>query len=183
MAMTDVSKALHAHWVAYLIEGIVLVILGMAAILIPVLATLAVAIFLGWLFLISGVFGLLTTFWMRQAPGFWWSLLSAILGIVVGGLLIGWPVGGALSLTLVLIAFFVIEGVLLILFGLEHKQALSGRWGWMVVNGVIDLVLAGVVFAGLPGDVVWVLGLLVGIDLVFGGTALIGMALHAKNAA
>jgi uncharacterized membrane protein HdeD (DUF308 family) len=183
MSMTDVTKALHAHWVAYLIEGIVLVILGMAAILVPVLATLAVEIFLGWLFLISGIFGLITTFWMKHAPGFWWSLLSAVLAIVVGGLLIGWPVGGAISLTLVLIAFFAIEGVLSILFGFEHKNALSGRWFWMVLNGVIDLVLAGIIFYSLPFSAVWALGLLVGIDLVFGGVALIGMALHARDAA
>jgi uncharacterized membrane protein HdeD (DUF308 family) len=167
--------------VVYLVEGIVLVVLGMAAILVPVLATLAVAIFLGWLFLISGIFGLLTTFWMKHAPGFWWSLLSAMLGIVVGCVLIFWPVNGAISLTLVLIAFFAIEGVFSIMFGLEHKSALSGRWGWMVLNGAIDLVLAGIIFVGLPGSAVWALGLLVGIDLVFGGTALIGMALHAKH--
>ncbi|MGA3304869.1 MAG: HdeD family acid-resistance protein [Stellaceae bacterium] len=182
MSMIDASKVLRQHWVAYLIEGIVLVILGAAAILVPVLATLAVAIFLGWLFLISGIVGLATTFWMRQAPGFWWSLLSAVLGIVVGIILIGWPVGGAVSLTLVLIAFFVVEGVLSILFAFEHKRALSGRWFWLVLNGIIDLVLAAFIFAGLPGTAVWALGLLVGIDLVFGGVALIGMALHAKNA-
>jgi len=140
MSMTEASKTLHAHWVAYLIEGIVLVILGAAAILIPPLATLAVAIFLGWLFLISGVIGLITTFWMKQAPGFWWSLFSAVLGIAVGIILIGWPVSGAISLTLVLIAFFVIEGILSILFAVEHKRALSGRWGWLVLNGVIDLI-------------------------------------------
>lgn len=182
MSMTDVTNALHAHWVAYLIEGIVLVILGAAAIVIPQIATLAVAIFLGWLFLISGILGLITTFWMKQAPGFWWSLLSAILGIVVGGLLIGWPVGGAISLTLVLIVFFVIEGIFSILFGLEHQRALSGRWFWLVLNGIIDLGLAGIIFFGLPGSAAWALGLLVGIDLVFGGAALIGMALHARNA-
>ena len=182
MSMIDASKALRQHWVAFLIEGIVLVILGMAAILVPVLATLAVAIFLGWLFLISGIVGLAATFWMKHAPGFWWSLLSAVLGIVVGIILIGWPVGGAVSLTLVLIAFFAVEGVLSILFAFEHKRALSGRWFWLVLNGIIDLVLAGIIFAGLPGTAVWALGLLVGIDLVFGGVALIGMALHAKNA-
>ncbi len=183
MSMNDVAKALHAHWVAYLIEGIVLVALGAAAIVVPPLATLAVAIFLGWLFLISGILGLITTFWMKHAPGFWWSLLSALLGIVVGGLLIGWPVSGAISLTLVLIVFFVIEGIFSILFGLEHQRALSGRWFWLVLNGVIDLVLAGIIFFGLPGSAAWALGLLVGIDLVFGGVALIGMALHARDAA
>jgi uncharacterized membrane protein HdeD (DUF308 family) len=97
--MTEASKFLHTHGVAYLIEGIILVILGAAAILIPPVATLAVAIFLGWLLLISGIIGLITTFWMKQAPGFWWSLFSAVLGIAVGIILIGWPVSGAISLT------------------------------------------------------------------------------------
>lgn len=181
MVLTDPARILRAHWVAYLIEGIVLAILGAAAIFAPTLATVAVAIFLGWLFLISGVLGLVTTFWMRQAPGFWWSLLSAILGIVVGVVLIGWPVSGAISLTLVLTAFFILEGIFSILFALEHKRALSGRWGWMVLNGVIDLFLAAFIIGGLPGTAIWVLGLFVGIDLVFGGVALITMALHARN--
>jgi uncharacterized membrane protein HdeD (DUF308 family) len=181
MTLTNPPRLRRAHWVAFLIEGIVLMILGAAAIFVPTLATLAIAIFLGWLFLISGVLGIVTTFWLRRAPGFWWSLLSAILGIVVGILLIGWPVSGAISLTLVLTAFFVIEGVLSILFALEHRRALSGRWGWLVLNGVIDLFLAAVIIAGLPGTAVWVLGLFVGIDLVFGGLALITMALHARD--
>jgi len=181
MSMIELKTTLHGHWVAFLIEGIVLVILGAAAILVPPLATLAVAIFLGWLFLVSGVIGLISSFWMKSAPGFWWSLLSAVLGIVVGALLIGWPVSGAVSLTLVLIAFFVIEGVISILYAFEHKRALSGRWFWLALNGIIDLVLAGVILAGLPGTAVWALGLLVGIDLVFGGFALITMSLHARN--
>src|SRR5690242_3129166 len=69
--------SLRDHWVLFLVEGIVLVVLGLAAIMLPVVATLALAIFLGWLFLISGIVGLITTFMMRNAPGFWWSLLSA----------------------------------------------------------------------------------------------------------
>jgi uncharacterized membrane protein HdeD (DUF308 family) len=181
MSMIEAKAALHKHWVAFMIEGVVLVILGAGAILVPPLATLAVAIFLGWLFLVSGVIGLITSFWMKSAPGFWWSVLSAVLGIVVGALLIGWPVSGAVSLTLVLIAFFVIEGVISILYAFEHKRALSGRWFWLALNGIIDLVLAGVILAGLPGTAVWALGLLVGIDLVFGGFALITMSLHARN--
>jgi uncharacterized membrane protein HdeD (DUF308 family) len=183
MRSLDTGEMLRRHWIAYLIEGVILVVLGGAAIFSPVLATVAIAIFLGWLFLISGVLGLVTTFWMRQAPGFWWSLLSAILGVVVGVLLIGWPVSGAISLTLVLTAFFILEGIFSVLFALEHKRALSGRWGWLVLNGIIDLFLAGVIIAGLPTTAAWVLGLFVGIDLVFGGLALIGMALHARGSA
>jgi uncharacterized membrane protein HdeD (DUF308 family) len=177
-----VSKTLHLHWKMYLAEGIVLILLGAIAIVIPPLATLAVTIFLGWLFLISGMVGLATSFWMRHAPGFLWSLISALLGVVVGVLLIGSPLSGAFSLTLVLIAFFVIEGVVSIMFALDHKRELSGRWGWMLFSGIVDLALSVMIFAGLPSTATWAIGLLVGINMVFGGSALIAMAQHARNA-
>lgn len=178
---STVTASMQEHWVLFLVEGIILVILGLVAIIVPPLATLAVAIFIGWLFLISGIVGLVTTFWMRHAPGFWWSLLSAVLGIVAGIVLIGWPVSGAISLTLVLIVFFIIEGVASIMFALEHRRELSGRWGWMLASGIVDLVLAAIIFAGLPLSAAWALGLLVGINLVFGGSALVAMALHARS--
>ena len=178
-----VNQALHEHWVFYLVEGIVLLVLGAIAIVIPPLATLAATILFGWLFLISGVLGLVTSFMMRAAPGFWWSLISAALGVIVGGWLLAQPVSGAISLTLLLIAFFIIEGIVTIMFALDHKRELSGRWGWMLVSGVVDLVLAAVILSGLPGTAVWAIGLLVGINMVFGGMALIAMALHARNPA
>ena len=178
-----VANALHEHWKLYLVEGILLLILGAIAIVLPPIATLAVTIVLGWLFLVSGVIGLFTTFWMRHAPGFWWSLISAALGIVVGAWLLAAPVTGAVSLTIVVVAFFIIEGVASIMFALDHKRELSGRWGWMLVSGVVDLVLAALIFAGLPSTAAWAIGLLVGINMVFGGSALIAMALHARNMA
>jgi uncharacterized membrane protein HdeD (DUF308 family) len=176
------TQSIREHWVLFLIEGIILVVLGLLAIIIPPIATIAVTIFLGWLFLISGIVGLVTTFWARHAPGFWWSLLSAVLAIAAGIVLLGWPVPGAVSLTLLLIAFFIIEGVLSILYAFEHKKELSGRWGWMLISGIIDLILAAIIWAGLPGTAAWALGLLVGINMLFGGSAMIAMALHARNA-
>ncbi|SRR6266536_2757624 len=174
-------KSVRDHWVLFLIEGIVLLILGFLAILIPPIATLAVTIFLGWLFLISGVVGLLTTFGARHAPGFWWSLLSAALAIAAGVVLLAWPVSGAVSLTLVLIVFFLVEGIASIMYALEHRQQLSGRWGWMLASGIVDLILAAMIFTGLPGTAAWALGLLVGINMIFGGSALVAMALHARS--
>ena len=178
-----VQGALHRHWALFLIEGAVLLILGMFAVLVPPVATLAITILFGWLFLISGIVGLITTFWMRSAPGFWWSLISAALGIVVGLLLLARPLGGALSLTLLLIAFFIVEGAVSIMFALDHKRELSGQWGWMLVSGIIDLALAMMIFAGLPSTAAWALGLLVGINMIFGGAAMIAMALHARKPA
>jgi uncharacterized membrane protein HdeD (DUF308 family) len=167
--------------VMFLIEGIVLIVLGLIAIIVPPIATLAVEILFGWLFLVSGVMGLITTFWMRQAPGFWWALLSAVLGIGAGIVLLAWPLSGVLSLTLVLIVFFAIEGVATIMYALEHKRELSGRWGWMLASGIVDLIVAGVIFAGLPGTAAWAIGILVGINMIFGGSALIAMAMHART--
>jgi uncharacterized membrane protein HdeD (DUF308 family) len=180
---TALSNSLAAHWRLFFIEGIVLVILGLAAIMLPLIATVAIAIVVGWIFLLSGVVGLLATFRMSSAPGFWWSLLSGILGVVAGIVVLRWPLSGAFSLTLVLTLFLMLEGVVSIMFALEHRRELSGRWGMMLVSGVVDLILAGMIYAGLPGTAAWAIGLLVGINMVFGGSALIAMALHARNAA
>jgi uncharacterized membrane protein HdeD (DUF308 family) len=178
-----VASAIHAHWKLFLIEGIILIILGVAAIVVPVIATLAFELVIGWLFLISGIVGLITSFWMRNAPGFWWSLLSAVIGIAAGLVLLRWPINGTFSLTIVLIAFFAMEGIVTIMYAIDHRNQLSGRWGWMLASGIVDLILAGIIFAGLPGTAAWALGLLVGINMVFGGTAMIGMALAARPAA
>jgi len=178
-----VANAIHAHWRLFLFEGIMLVVLGAAAILLPVVATLAFTLVIGWLFLISGGVGLVTTFWMRNAPGFWWSLVSAVVGIAAGVILIRWPISGTVSLTLVLIAFFVVEGIVTIMYAVQHRAQLTSRWGWMAASGVVDLILAGIIFAGLPETATWALGLLVGINLLFGGTAMIGMALAARDPA
>jgi len=176
-----VTGALANGWRFLLIEGIILAALGAAAIIVPPVATLAVEIILGWLFFISGIVGLAMTFMMRHAPGFWWSLFSAVVAIAAGVMLIGWPVSGALSLTLVLIVFFIMEGVATIMYALDHKRELSGRWGWVLASGIVDLALAAIIFAGLPGTAVWAIGVLVGINLLFGGSALIGLALHARH--
>src|SRR5665213_504782 len=151
------ERSVHDHWVLFLVEGVVLIVLGATAIVIPPLATLAATIVLGWLLLVSGIMGLITTFWIRSAPGFWWSLISGLLAIVVGVMLLAAPVRGAVSLTLVLIAFFIVEGV-------------------------VDIMLAGLIVAGLPSTAAWAIGLLVGINMVFGGVALAIMALHAREA-
>jgi uncharacterized membrane protein HdeD (DUF308 family) len=179
----SVANAIHAHWGLFLFEGIMLVILGAAAIILPEVATLAFTLVIGWLFLISGGVGLVTTFWMRNAPGFWWALLSAVIGIAAGIVLIRWPISGTVSLTLVLIAFFTVEGIVTLMYAIEHRAQLTGRWAWMLASGLIDLVLAGMIFAQLPSSAEWALGLLVGINLLFGGVAMIGMALAAKNPA
>jgi uncharacterized membrane protein HdeD (DUF308 family) len=179
-ARAAVAASLKQHWRTYLIEGIVLLALGLLAIIVPPIATLAVEILIGWLLLASGIIGLISTFRMRHAPGFGWSLVSALIGIAAGVILLAWPVSGAVSLTLVLSIFLLMEGVATIMIALQHRRDFSGRWAMLLFSGIIDIILAAIIFAGLPGTALWVLGLLVGINLMVGGAALISMALHAR---
>jgi uncharacterized membrane protein HdeD (DUF308 family) len=176
-----VAQSIHEHWKLLLVEGILLLALGVLAIVVPPIASLAVAIFLGWLFLVSGLIGLVTTYMMRHAPGFWWSLISAVLAVTAGIVLIARPISGVLSLTFVLIVFFIIEGVASIMFALEHRRELPDRWSWMLVSGIVDLILAALILAGLPGSAAWAIGLLVGINMLMGGVALVAMALTARH--
>jgi uncharacterized membrane protein HdeD (DUF308 family) len=178
---SDMNAAVRAHWKAFLIEGILLTILGLAAIIVPPLASLAVTILLGWMFLISGAVGLALTFWARQMPGFWWSLISAVLAVGAGIILLAQPVEGTLTLTIVVGAYFLAEGVATIMYALEHRRELSERWSWLLVAGIMDLLIAAVIILGLPGSALWAVGLLVGINLLFGGASLIGMALAARK--
>ena len=178
---SKMSAAVREHWKAFLFEGILLSVLGLAAIIAPLIASLAFTIFLGWMFLISGIAGLAMTFWARQMPGFWWSLISAVLGIVAGIVLLARPVQGVLTLTIVIGAYFLAEGVTTIMYALEHRRELSERWNWLLFSGVLDILIAAMIIAGLPGSAEWAIGLLVGINLLFGGSSLIGMALAARK--
>ncbi|MBR0813032.1 HdeD family acid-resistance protein [Bradyrhizobium diazoefficiens] len=177
-AMSQTAKA---HWKAFLFEGILLVVLGVAALILPPLASLATAIFLGWMFLISGIGGLIVTYWARSTPGFWWSLISAALAVLTGLLLLARPIQAVLTLTIVLGAYFLAEGVATIMYALEHRRDASSRWSWLLISGLIDIAISFLVITGLPSSAEWAIGVLVGINLLFGGASLIGMALAARN--
>ncbi len=180
---TSVIASLGDHWKFFLVEGIVLAVLGVGAIVVPAVATFAVELVIGWVLLIAGIVGLISTLRMQRAPAFRWSLLSAVVGIVAGALLLVWPLSGAFSLTVILTVFLLLEGIASIMMALSHSRGFSGRWGMLLVSGIIDLVLAGIIIAGLPATSTWAIGLLVGINMLFGGAALISMALHARNGA
>ena len=178
---SEMGAAVRAHWKAFLIEGILLAVLGLLAMILTPLASLAVTIFLGWMFLISGIAGLALTFWARGMPGFWWSLLSAALAIIAGFILVAQPVQGTVTLTVVIGVYFLAEGVATIMYALEHRRELSGRWSWLAISGIVDIAIAVIIISGLPGTALWAIGLLVGINLLFGGLSMIGMALAARN--
>jgi uncharacterized membrane protein HdeD (DUF308 family) len=180
---SPVARAIHDHWRVFIAEGVVLILLGFAAIAVPLLAGVTVTVFLGWIFLFAGVLSLIATWRAHGAPGFGWALVSGIAAIVAGVLLLWNPLAGLVSLTSLLTAYFIVDGIFMIVLAIAHRSELSGRWEWILINGIIDLILAAVIIAGLPGTLAWALGLIVGIDLVYGGTALVALALAARKSA
>jgi uncharacterized membrane protein HdeD (DUF308 family) len=177
----SMREAIRAHWVLFLIQGLVMAVLGLLAIARPMIATLAVEIFAGWLFLISGIVGLAGVFTAWKTPGHLWMLVRALLAIIVGVLLLWRPLAGILTLTLLLAAFFAAQGMTQIIVSIQHRAVLPSSWVWVLLSGIVDLVLAAIIIAGWPGTAAWVLGLLVGINLFMSGVALVMTALACRS--
>ncbi len=189
----SVAKSTPDHWFLFTVEGAVLVALGAVAVTIPAIANVDVTGALGWIFLFSGAVGLAITYLARKAPGSLWSLLSALLAIFVGVVLIenrsqdlyggmmGWPFHNAGPLRLILVLFFLTEGAASIMFSIEHRRHRTGRWALMLASGIVDIVLASVIIFALPGSSAWAMGVLVGVNMILGGAALIAIGVHART--
>ena len=173
-------EVIHDHWLLFLIQGVILAALGLLAIGAPFLATVVVVKLAGWLFLIGGVVGLASLFTGRQVPGSFWSFLSAIVSILAGIYILYRPLSGMLSLTLVLAAFFFAQGITQIFASLSHRRVLKS-WGWVLLSGIVDLILGGIIMSGWPETSAWVLGILVGVNLFMFGVALIMTAFASKD--
>jgi uncharacterized membrane protein HdeD (DUF308 family) len=184
-ALTDMQRAireaLRVHWRLFMAQGVIMVILGILAIVWPMMATFAVDIYVGWLFLISGIVGLVAMFSAEDVPAFLWTLLTAAVSLIAGVLLLWKPVEGAVSLTLVLTAFFIAEGIFQIAASISYRNAIPDAWGWMLASGIADLILAAIIISGWPGSAAWTLGLLVGVNLITSGCAAIMMAVAGRN--
>jgi len=154
-----------------LLEGVLFVILGLAAIALPGLFTLGIELFIGWLFLIGGIVLAYRSFQSRQSSSFLTSLLTSIFYIIFGGLLVWYPLTGIVSLTIMLAVFFLIDGIAKIALSLGARN-LQG-WAWILFSGLLSLGMSAIIFAGLPGTAIWVLGLLVGINILFFGISLL----------
>jgi len=176
-----VAGEVRGHRQLLYLEGVILLIFGVAAIVLPQLAIAGLAVLLGWLFLGAGLVGLATTLMASHAPGFGWALASSFVSMIAGVLLTIWPMHGLYSLTLVLAGFLAADGVLMIMFGMEHRREMSRQWPWLVTNGVLDLLLAPLILlVTFVAAAVWMLPLVIGIDMLFAGSSLIGLAATAR---
>lgn len=183
-ALTFDAETIRMHSLWFMIYGIALIVLGAVAIIAPGIATLAVEVMIGWLLLIGGIFGVVAALTgSSAAPGFWWSLITAVLYVLAGIALLWSPLAGALTLTIILAAYLLAAGIAKIVLALRYKDAMAGAWGWMLFSGILDAALAVIIIAGLPLAALWVLGLLVGINLLFTGVALVMAAVHVRRLA
>lgn len=174
--MLEIFRA-HRHLL--LTEGIVFMILGVLAIALPMLFTIAITLLFGILLVIGGVASSIRLKSMGAFPGKWADWLFVIAILVTGILLIISPEKGALTLTVMLIAFFIIGGIAKILLSLQSRDV--PNWGWIFVSGLLSLALAAIIISGWPGTAQWVLGLLLGINMLFFGFTLTTLALSLKK--
>jgi uncharacterized membrane protein HdeD (DUF308 family) len=154
----------------YLIEGLLLIAAGVLAIVYPIFSSTAVIVLLGWLLVISGLLQALSLISARQVPHFWLQLISICLAMLIGFLFLRDPEQGLTTITLLLIVFFMMEGISKVVFALTIRP--FPNWGWVLGSGMVGIVLSLVLWVNLPVTSVWLLGFLLGMNLISVGSAI-----------
>jgi uncharacterized membrane protein HdeD (DUF308 family) len=179
-ALAEAGREMARHWGWFLALGVLLIIAGMAAIAFPFISTIAAKIAIGWIFMIGGIAELIHAFNVQRWGGFFWNLLIGLLYLVVGGWLAFFPLTGILSLTIVLAALFIAEGVMEAIMASRVRP--REGWGWLLVSGLVAIAAGVLIALELPSSAVWALGLLAGINLLFSGWSFIFLALSGRRA-
>jgi uncharacterized membrane protein HdeD (DUF308 family) len=167
----------HSFW--YIVQSGLMILAGILALVFPVISSVAIVLFLGWLLIFSGILQAISLIDARHVPHFWLQLVSVVLSVLVGVLFLRNPGAGLLTLTLLLIVFFMVEGISKVIFSLTIRP--FPNWGWVLASGVISILLAFYLWANTPVTAIWLLGVLLGIELICEGAALGRMAWHARK--
>ncbi len=157
------------------IEGAVLVVLGIAALVFPALAGVAAAVLFGWILIIIGIAGVAGSLSSRPHVHLGWSLVSSILALVAGLIVAFFPLAGAMTLVFVIAAWLVLDGVSSLMIGLELRRAGRHPWRWQIISAAVDWLLAILLLALGPAGGAVLIGFVVGIDLIMGGLALLAL--------
>ena len=175
------AEDLAAGWKKLMALGVLTILVGAVAIVLPHVASLAASLLIGAAVLVVGILDGVHAWEMRGRKGQVWRVLGAVLGIGLGGLLLLFPVTGVVSLTLLLAIFFVAEGAFKAVMAFQVRP--MDGWGWLLASGLLALALGVLVLVTWPEAALWLLGLLLGIDLVFGGWWLVFLALAGRRMA
>ncbi len=175
-AMRETVKR-YSTW--YLLEGIFLMIAGVIALVYPYLASVTLIFLLGWILIVSGVLQAIGLIGAKDVPHFWLQLISAVLAVVIGVLLLRNPNVGLVAMTLLLIIFFIVEGISKIIFALNIRPFTG--WIWVFLSGLIGILLGAYLWAKMPLASEVVLGVLLGIQLIVEGAALAFLAWMVRS--
>ncbi len=177
----EAVKAVQDNKRWFMVLGIILIVVGFAAILFPWVSSLSATLFVGWLLVIGGVIQIFHAFKVQGWSGFLWQLLIGILETAAGLVLLVFPLAGVIALTVFLAAMFLAEGLLRIIFAFRIKP--HAGWGWMLAGGILSAAVGVLLWAELPGSALWALGLLVGINFLMAGWTLVMLAAGADRMA
>lgn len=169
---------LRSDWWWLMLYGILLVVCGMAAIIFPAITSVAAMVVLGVVLMIAGVATIIQSFWAGKWSGMLGQILVGILYLVVGFLIKDTPIGSALAMTFIIAAFFIVAG------GFRIVSALVVRfpyWGWAMLNGIVTFLLGVIIYRHFPQTALWVLGLLIGLEMLFHGWTWIVLSLAIKK--
>jgi len=169
----------HSLW--YLVQGGLMILGGVLALVYPVIASFAVVGLLGWVLIASGIVQGISLIGAQSVPNFWLQLVSVGLSIVVGILFLSDPGGSLTTVTFLLIVYLVVEGISKVIFALTIRP--FPNWGWVLASGVFSVLVAFVLYASLTSVSLWLLGLLLGIQLIAEGAALGYLAWDIRKAA
>jgi uncharacterized membrane protein HdeD (DUF308 family) len=175
-AMRETVKR-YSLW--YLLQGILMVVAGVLALVYPLIASVAIVLLLGWILIFSGILQGIGLIGARQVPHFWLQLISVVLSIVVGLLLLRQPEAGLVVFSALLIVYFMVEGMAKVIFALTIKP--FPNWGWVLASGLVAILLAVYLWANISTISEWVLGFLLGIQLLCEGAALTYLAWRVRE--
>lgn len=174
-----VRETVRRHALLYLIQGVLLVIAGVLAIGYPLISSVGAVILLGWLLIISGLAQGISLVGARHVPHFWLQLISVVLGVLIGLLFLRDPGQGLLTITLLQIVFFMIDGISKLVFSLTIRP--FPHWGWVLGSGLVGIALSLILLAAMPVTAIWLIGVLLGIELIAVGAAIAHLAWQVRQ--
>ena len=185
--MTNASMPLPAitqvreHWGWFLALGVVFIVGGVFAIAMPLIASVTVAIVVGWAFILVGAVQVIQAWSMRSWGGFIWQLVIGLVVLVGGIAMLINPIVAAVTLTLLIGAMFLVKGIMQIMFSMRYRPHTG--WGWILGAGILAIVVALMIISGWPFTGLWVPGTLAGISLIFSGWSYVMIALAGRRLA
>jgi uncharacterized membrane protein HdeD (DUF308 family) len=180
MNMDTVAAPLGRRWGWLLTLGIVEIIAGGIAIAVPVIASLAAVAIFGAVLLVTAILQLVHAFQVRAWARSAWYGFGGLLYAIAGLLVIAYPLGGALTLAVLVGILFIADGTLRVAFGMSARPVVG--WGWLVAGGIGSLLVGVTLLLGWPATALWATGLLLGINLIFTGLTRITLALASRTA-